>query len=178
MNAIERKEKRKLRLIVIRQIEVIEANNCLVCPNRKSTDTECCKTCPIPDQLNALGKQLIAVTHREEQRVAVDPEKKKKSLSRVYELRREREKRGIPPKKIPKVKPPFVNKRKKGDPSIVFTADEYIQAIADGEYKSEIARRIGMPDSTLYHRTVKWDLTGLTRDKAKEMLQAKGEGLA
>jgi hypothetical protein len=175
MNAVERKAKRKLRLIVIKKIEAIEASNCLVCPNRKSTDFECCKTCPIPAQLSALGKQLIAVTHRDEKHEEiVDPEEERKRLnSRVYELRRERKKLGIPPKKIPKVKPPFVKKRKKGDPSIIFTADEYIQAIAGGEYKSEIARRIGMPDSTLYHRTVKWDLVGLTRDRAKELLQAK-----
>lgn len=172
MNAVERKAKRKLRLIVIRQIEVIEANNCLVCPNRKSNDFECCKTCPIPAQLSALGKQLIAVTHRdEEQPKVVDPEKvKKKVNSFVYERRKERKKLGIPPKKIPKVKPEPAPRRQKGDPSIVFTADDYIRAIADGEYKSEIARRIGMPDSTLYHRTVKWGLVGLTKDQARKLL--------
>lgn len=180
MNAIERRNKRKLRLVVIRQIEVIEANNCLVCPNRKSQDLECCKTCPIPEQLNALGKQLIAVTHRDEQpKKVVDPEQvKKRENSFVYERRKERKKLGIPPKKIPKVKPEFVNKRKKGDPSIIFTADDYITAIADGEYKSEIARRIGMPDSTLYHRTVKWDLAGLTRDRARELLREREDGTA
>ena len=180
MNAIERKNKRKLRLTVIRQIEVIEAANCLVCPNRKSTDFECCKTCPIPAKLNELGKQLIAATHRDEKtEKVVEPEVVKKRLYNFeYERRRERKKLGIPPKKIPKVKPEFVNKRKKGDPSIIFTADDYIKAVADGEYKSEIARRIGMPDSTLYHRTVKWELTGLTRDRARELLQEKDGDIA
>lgn len=178
MNAVERKAKRELRLVVIRKIEVIEANNCLVCPNRNSQDLTCCKSCPVPDQLKALGEELAAVSYRDEQpKKVVNPEQvKKRANSFVYERRRERAKLGIPPKKIPKVKPPSAPRRKKGDPSIVFTAEEYIQAIAGGEYKSEIARRIGMPESTLYHRTVKWGLVGLTKVQAREMMLREKEG--
>lgn len=178
MNAVERSERRVKRFAVLTKINNLERTYCDVCP-KKAMKSELtyggCNDCPIFNQFGELGKQLIAVSHREElPEKVVDPEKvRKRANSFVYERRREREKLGIPPKKIPKVKPPLVKKRKKGDPSIVFTADEYIQAIAGGEYKSEIARRIGMPDSTLYHRTVKWGLVGLTKAQAREMLRAK-----
>jgi hypothetical protein len=179
MNDIERKNRRAQRFIIIKQIESIESNNCAVCPNRKSQDFECCKVCPIPSQLNELGKQLIAIRPRD-----VIPEKvvevKKRVHSYAYERRKKREKErkklGIPTKKIPKVKPPsYVSRRKKGDPLIVFSSDDYIQAVANGEYKAEIARRIGMADSTLHNRTTKWGLAGLTTDRARELLRKKDD---
>ena len=183
MNAVERSERRVKRFTVLTKINNLERTYCDVCPKRamKSELTYGgCNDCQIFNQFGELGKQLIAVSNREElPEKVVDPEVvKKRANSFVYERRKERKKLGIPPKKIPKEKPAFVSRRKKGDPPIVFTADDYIQAIADGEYKSEIARRIGMPDSTLYHRTVKWELTGLTRDRARELLQEKDGDIA
>ncbi|OCT12612.1 hypothetical protein A8709_32905 [Paenibacillus pectinilyticus] len=160
MNAIERRNKRVRRFSILKQIESLEKSNCEVCPNRTSTDSTCCKVCPVPDMLSELGDELIKISERTYV-VSI-----KEGGSSKYKQKMKSEthySRG--------------KQRRVNAPRNSFTKDEYIAGIAMYGKASVFARSMGLNENTVRHKANSWGVNGIKQEQAQEMMRMK-EGTA
>lgn len=145
MNAVERSERRVRRIVVLKKIYEIEQMNCRICPNRTSRDMIACKTCPIPDVLHELGKQLVSMSDRT-------------NAEKIYE-----EPAAV--KKRPGRKSNVEKKHGFG-----LTRELFLQERANGIWVMDIQHKYKMSRTALNHYLKKWGFRYLSQDQAKKLL--------